>query len=67
MITSSVEVPHPLLIVHLNVALPVTKPVTPDAGLEAVVTVAVPAITVQAPVPAEGVFPARVAEEAQTF
>ena len=51
----------PLLIVHTNVFTPVVKPVTPDVGLVGVVTVAVPAVTVQAPVPTVGILPASVA------
>ena len=62
-ITSSVElVQDPLDIVHLKVALvPTTKPVTPLVAEEAVVMVAVPATTLQLPVPAAGVLPAKVA------
>ena len=52
----------PLVIVHTNVFTPVVNPVTPDVGLVGVVTVAVPAVTVQAPVPTVGVFAAKVAE-----
>ena len=51
----------PLLIVHTNVFTPVVNPVTPDVGFVDVVTVAVPAVTVQAPVPTVGVFAAKVA------
>ena len=51
----------PLVIVHTNVFTPVVKPVTPDVGLVGVVTVAVPAVTVHAPVPTVGVFAAKVA------
>jgi hypothetical protein len=67
MTTSSVEAVHgELLMVHLNVAAPIPRPVTPEIGLVGVVTVAVPDITVQAPVPTVAVFPARVAVAAQT-
>ena len=60
-ITSSVEEPHaPLVIVHLNVAdAPIVNPVTPEVAEVGVVIVAVPDITLQAPVPAAGVLPAR--------
>ena len=51
----------PLLIVHTNVFTPVVKPVTPLVGELGVVTVAVPAVTVQTPVPIIGVFAAKVA------
>ena len=51
----------PLLIVHTNVFTPVVKPVTPLVGLVGVVTVAVPAVTVHAPVPIIGVLAAKVA------
>ena len=51
----------PLLIVHTNVFTPIVKPVTPLVGLVGVVTVAVPAVTVHAPVPTVGAFAARVA------
>ncbi len=62
MITSSLDAAQaPLLMVHLKVAAPVTNPVTPDVGLVGVVTVAVPATTVHAPVPVAGVLPAKVA------
>ena len=63
MVMSSVDnAQAPLLIVHLNVALaPTVKPVTPEVGLDGVVTVAAPATTVQAPVPVVAVLPAKVA------
>ena len=51
----------PLVIVHTKVFTPMLKPVTPDVGLVGVVTVAVPAVTVHAPVPIAGVFAAKVA------
>ena len=51
----------PLVIVHTNVLTPVVKPVTPLAGDVGVVTVAVPAVTVHAPVPTVGAFAAKVA------
>ena len=54
------------VIVHTNVFAPTVKPVTPDVGSLGVVTVALPAITVHAPVPTDGVFPARVAVVEQT-
>ena len=47
--------------VQRNVLTPVVSPVTPDVGEDGVVTVAEPAITVHAPVPIAGVFPAKVA------
>lgn len=58
-ITSSVDDVHPgLLIVHLNVAeAPSPKPVIPDVGDPGVVILALPAITVQVPVPVAGVLP----------
>ena len=49
----------------MNVFTPVVNPVTPLVGLEGVVTVAVPAVTVQSPVPTVGVFAAKVAVAAQ--
>ena len=51
----------PLVIVHTKVFTPVVKPVTPDVGDVGVVTVAVPAVTVHAPVPIVGAFAANVA------
>ena len=45
---------------------PTESPVTPDVGLPGVVTDALPAITVHAPVPTVGVFPANVAVVAHT-
>ena len=51
----------PLLIVQVKVFTPVVKPVTPDVGLVGVVTVAVPAVTVHAPVPTAGTLAAKVA------
>ena len=56
----------PFVIVHRNVLTPTLNPVTPDVGEVGVVTVAEPAMTVQAPVPKEGAFPASVAVGPQT-
>ena len=56
----------PLLIVQTNVFAPTVSPVTPDVGSLGVVTVALPAMTVQAPVPTVGVLPASVAVVEQT-
>ena len=61
MIASVLGVQVPLLIVHTKVFTPVVKPVTPLVGLVGVVTVAVPTVTVQSPVPIAGTFAARVA------
>ena len=63
MVISSVEAAHaPLLIVQRKVTLaPIVNPVKPLVALVGVVIVAVPAITVQRPVPVVGVLPARVA------
>ena len=60
--TSSVElVQAPLAIVHLKVAeLPTTSPIIPELGELALEMVAVPETTDQVPLPAVGVFPARV-------
>ena len=62
MITSSVALAQgELATVHLRVAEPeVNSPVTPDVAEDGVVIVAVPACTLQVPVPGEGVTPARV-------
>ena len=56
--TSSVEFAQvPFEMVHLRVAVvPAGTPVTAVPGEEAVVTVAVPAMTDQVPVPTEGVL-----------
>ena len=65
-VTSSVDgVQTPFEMVHRNVLTPTDNPVTPDVGEVGVVTVAPPAITVHAPVPTVGVFPASVAVVAQ--
>jgi hypothetical protein len=67
MMIVSLDDVHPALpIVQTNVFVPTPKPVTPDAGLPGVVTVALPAITVHVPVPTVGVFPANVALAEQT-
>ena len=50
----------PLLMVQVKVFTPVVIPVTPLVGLDGVVTVAVPAVTVHNPVPTVGVFAAKV-------
>ena len=61
--TSSVEVHEPLVMVHRSVALePAGTPVTPEVAEEDEVIVAVPLVTLQAPVPVEGVLPASVNE-----
>ena len=54
------------MIVQRNVFAPTDNPVTPDVGELGVVTDPVPAMTVHAPVPTVGVFPAKVAVVAQT-
>ena len=59
-IASVLGVQVPLLIVHTNVFTPVVKPVTPLVGFVGVVTVAVPAVTVQTPVPIIGLLAAKV-------
>jgi len=56
----------PFVIVHRNVFTPTFKPVTPDVGELGVVTDPEPVITLQLPVPADGEFPASVAEPPQT-
>jgi hypothetical protein len=57
----------PFEIVQRNVLIPTLKPVMPEVGDVGVVTVALPAITVQAPVPTAGIFPVSVAVVSQTF
>ena len=52
--------------VQRNVFTPKLNPVTPDVGDVGVVTVPVPEITVQIPVPIIGLFPASVANVEQT-
>ena len=50
----------PFVIVHTKVFTPVVKPVTPDVGELGVVTIAVPAVTVHAPIPVVGALAATV-------
>ena len=61
--TLSIEAAQtPLDIVHRKVdEAPMVNPVTPEVAKAGVVTIAVPAITDQTPVPVPGVFPAKVA------
>ena len=67
MITSSLDgVQVPLLIVQRKVLAPAPKPVTVLVGLPGVVIVPVPLTSVQAPVPATGVFPAKAATNPHT-
>ena len=56
----------PLVVVHRNVLIPTLNPVTPEVGEAGMVTVALPATTVQTPVPTIGAFPLRVAVVTQT-
>ena len=66
-VTVSLDDGHvPFVIVHTNVFTPSVKPVTPEVGELDVVTVALPAMTVHAPVPTDGVLPANVAIVAHT-
>ena len=62
MVMSSVEGVHtPLEMVHRKIFAPKLNPVTPEEGDAGVVTTPVPAMTVHAPVPTIGLFPASVA------
>jgi hypothetical protein len=55
----------PFVTVHWNVeAAPTVKPVTPEEALLGVVATPVPAVVVHAPVPGDGLLPAKVAEVA---
>jgi len=66
-VTVSLEEGHvALLIVQTKEFAPTESPVTPEAGLDGVVTDPLPSITVHVPVPIDGVFPARAAVVAQT-
>lgn len=66
-VTVSLEEGHvALLIVHTKEFAPTESPVTPEPGLDGVVTEALPAMTVHVPVPVAGAFPARVAVVAHT-
>jgi hypothetical protein len=62
MVTEELETQAPLVMVHWKVlAAPTVNPVTPELALLAVVAVPVPEVVVQAPVPGEGLLPAKVA------
>ena len=64
---SSEDATHGALdIVHLKVTEPVIKPVIPEEGELGEVMVPIPKTLVHNPVPVEGIFPARLVEEAQT-
>ena len=61
-VTVSIEGEHvAFVIVQTKLFAPTDNPVTPDVGEPGVVTIALPDITVHAPVPTAGVFPASVA------
>ena len=62
---SSIPTHPPSVIVHSNVFIPEERLDTVEAGLEGKSTVEVPAVTVQAPVPAEGVLAESVAVDAE--
>ena len=57
-ITVSLETQGPLVIFHSNLLVPKVR-LTDDVGLPGALTVLVPEITVQIPVPTAGVFPLR--------
>ena len=66
-VTVSFDAGHDaFVIVHTKVFVPTESPVTSDVGSLGVVTVALPVITVHAPVPTLGAFPASVAVVEQT-
>ena len=64
-ILSELGVQVPFVMVQVKVFTPVVNPVTPELGSVGLVTVAVPAVTVHAPLPTTGVFAAKVAVGAQ--
>jgi hypothetical protein len=67
MLTVSLVVAQtPLEIIHSKVFAPTLKPVTPEVGEPGEVTAALPARTVQEPVPTDGALPANVAVVAHT-
>ena len=66
-VTVDVDGGHvPLDIVHWNEFAPNANPVITEVGEEGVVTIPLPETSVHTPVPTVGVFPAKVAVEAQT-
>ena len=65
LISSLLGVQGPLVMVQVKVFIPIDNPVTPLVGLDGVVTIPLPAVTVHVPVPSVGEFAAKFAVFAQ--